>query len=172
MVSKRPQEDPNLDLLLSQTHVGGSTGNVFYSKRGEKFGVTLYGAGHYHSPYNPDGDNFTNIPKTTTLTINPKLFYYPSEKSTLWLGVNATLDKREGGDMEVVKNEVGGIHQYFEKNESNRISTQAAYELSLSDDQDINVKNSVSFFDRALTLPGYTFDGKQTNTFSEISYAK
>lgn len=172
MVSKRPEEDPSLDLLLSQTHVGGSTGNLFYSKRGEKFGVTLYGAGHYHSPYNPDSDNFTNIPKTTTLSINPKIFYYPSERSTLWLGINATLDKREGGDMEVVRNEVGGIHQYFETNESNRISTQAAYELSLGDDQDVTVKNSVSFFDRVLTLPGYTFDGKQTNTFSEISYAK
>lgn len=172
MVSKRPEEDPSLDLLLSQTHVGGSTGNIFYSKRGEKFGVTLYGAGHYHSPYNPDSDSFTNIPKTTTLSINPKIFYYPSERSTLWLGINATLDKREGGDMEVIKNEADGIHQYFETNESNRISTQAAYELSLGDDQDINVKNSVSFFDRVLTLPGYTFDGKQTNTFSEISYAK
>src|SRR5690606_3457825 len=28
MVSKRPEEDPSLDLLLSQTHVGGSTGNI------------------------------------------------------------------------------------------------------------------------------------------------
>ncbi|HET8861245.1 TonB-dependent receptor [Marivirga sp.] len=172
MVSKSPHEEPSLDILLSQTHVAGSNGNVFYSKRGEKFGVTLYGAGHYHSPYNPDSDNFTNIPKTTTLSINPKIFYYPSKKSTLWLGVNATLDKREGGDIEVVQNEIGGIHQYFEKNESNRISTQAAYELSLSDDQDINIKNSVSFFDRLLTVPGYTFDGNQTNTFTEISYAK
>lgn len=172
MVSKRPHEEPSLDILLSQTHVGGTNGNVFYSKRGGKFGVTLYGAGHYHSPYNPDNDNFTNIPKTTTLSINPKIFYYPSEKSTLWLGVNATLDKREGGDIEVIKNEIGGIHQYFEKNESNRISTQAAYELSLSDDQNFNIKNSVSFFDRSLTVPGYTFDGTQTNTFTEISYAK
>ncbi|MEM6515144.1 MAG: TonB-dependent receptor [Bacteroidota bacterium] len=172
MVSKRPDEEPAMDILLSQTHVGGSTGNLFYSKRSEKVGFTIYGAGHYNTPYNPDQDNFTNIPKTTSFSLNPKIFYYPTEKSTIWLGVNATMDQREGGDIEAVKNGTNGIHQYIENNESNRISTQAAYELSLNNNQEINIKNSVSFFDRQLTIPNYTFDGKETNTFTEISYSK
>src|SRR5690606_33603987 len=132
----------------------------------------FYGAGFCRCPYNEDSDSFTNIGKTRTLHISHKIFYYASERSTFWLVINANLDKSEGRYMEVVSNEVGAYRQYFETNESNRISTQAAYELSLGDDQDITVKTSVSFFDRVLTLPGYTFDGKQTNTFSEISYAK
>jgi len=39
MVSKRPDEEPELDILLSQTHTLGSTGNVFYSQRKEKVRV-------------------------------------------------------------------------------------------------------------------------------------
>jgi len=50
MVSKQPKEEPDLDILLAQTHTGGSTGNIFYSTRKEKFGYTLYGAAHYNSP--------------------------------------------------------------------------------------------------------------------------
>ena len=47
MVSKTPDEEPALDIMLTQTQALGSTANVFYSKRNEKFGVSLYGSGHY-----------------------------------------------------------------------------------------------------------------------------
>ena len=33
-------------------------------------------------------------------------------------------------------------------------------------------KNSISFFDRNLTIPGFSFDGKQFNTFTEVTYQK
>lgn len=172
MVSKRPKEEPELDILLAKTHTGGSTGNLFYSGRKEKLGYTLYGAAHYNSPYNPDDDNFTNIPKTTSFSFNPKLFYYPNEKSTLWFGINATTDKREGGDVEVVNNGVSGSNTYFENNNSNRVSTQFAFETNVSDNQRIEIKNSVGYFNREITLPDYTFDGDELNSFTEFNYAK
>ena len=172
MVSKRPDEEPELDILLSQTHTLGSTGNVFYSQRKEKVGFTLYGAAHYNAPYNPDNDNFTNIPKTTSFSFNPKLFYYPNDDATLWFGVNANIDNREGGDIDAVKNGTDSNHSYIEENKSNRISTQAAYESKLKNNQSIEIKNSVSFFDRTTSIPGYTFEGNEINTFTEFNYAK
>jgi iron complex outermembrane receptor protein len=172
MVSKRPEEDPELNILLSQTHTGGSTGNVFYSKRNDKIGFTLYGAGYYNSPYNPDEDQFTNIPKTTSFSFNPRLFYYPSKNTTIWLGVNATTDKRNGGDINVVKNGVDTNHTYFENNNSNRVSSQFAIETKLANNQSIEFKNSVGLFNRSIKLPSYTFDGNETNTFTEFNYAK
>jgi iron complex outermembrane receptor protein len=39
MVSKTPNEEPSLDIMLTQTQALGSTANVFYSKRNEKLGV-------------------------------------------------------------------------------------------------------------------------------------
>jgi len=172
MVSKRPDEEPEVNILLSQTHTGGSTGNVFYSKRKEKIGFTLYGAAHYNSTYNPDDDNFTNIPLTQSFSLNPKIFYYPNDNSTIWLGVNATTDAREGGDINVVKNGKDTEHQYFENNNSNRISTQFAYEAKLSNNQSIELKNSVGYFSRKINLPDYIFDGDEINSFTEFNYAK
>lgn len=172
MVSKRPEEDPELNILLSQTHTGGSTGNVFYSKRKEKIGFTLYGSGHFNSPYNPDDDEFTNIPKTTSFSLNPRLFYYPSKNTTIWLGVNAITDKRNGGDINVVKNGIDSNHTYFENNNSDRVSTQFAIESKLANNQSIEFKNGVGLFSRSIKLPNYTFDGNETNSFTEFNYAK
>ena len=42
MVSKTPDYDPTLDIMLTQTHALGSTANIFYSKRKKKVGYTLY----------------------------------------------------------------------------------------------------------------------------------
>lgn len=172
MVSKTPDEEPTLDIMLTQTQALGSTANVFYSKRNEKFGVSLYGSGHYQKAYDPEDDDFSNLPKTTSISFNPKFFYYPSEKTTFWFGLNGTYDDRIGGDITKIESGENGIHQYIEENLSKRLSSQAVYETQLDSVSSLNIKNSISFFDRELTVPDFTFDGKQTNTFTEINYQK
>ena len=170
MVSKTPDEEPALDIMLTQTQALGSTANVFYSKRNEKFGVSLYGSGHYQKAYDPEDDGFSNLPKTTSISFNPKLFYYPSDKTTLWFGLNGTYDDRIGGDITKIESGENGIHQYTEENNSKRLSSQLVYQTQLDSVSSLEFKNSVSFFDRNLTVPDFNFDGKQTNTFTEISY--
>ena len=172
MVSKTPDEEPTLDIMLTQTQALGSTANVFYSKRNEKFGVSLYGSGHYQKAYDPEDDGFSNLPKTTSISFNPKFFYYPSEKTTFWFGLNGTYDDRIGGDITKIESGENGIHQYTEENVSKRLSSQAVYETQIDSVSSLNIKNSISFFDRELTIPDFTFDGKQTNTFTEINYQK
>ncbi|GGG45475.1 hypothetical protein GCM10011414_13780 [Croceivirga lutea] len=170
MVSKTPYEEPALDIMLTQTQALGSTANVFYSKRNEKFGISLYGSGHYQKAYDPEDDGFSNLPKTTSISFNPKLFYYPSDKTTLWFGLNGTYDDRIGGDMTKIESGEDGIHQYTEENNSKRLSSQLVYQTQLDAVSSLEFKNSVSFFDRNLTVPDFNFDGKQTNTFTEITY--
>ena len=172
MVSKTPDEEPALDIMLTQTQALGSTANVFYSKRNDKFGVSLYGSGHYQKAYDPEDDDFSNLPKTTSISFNPKFFYYPSEKTTFWFGLNGTYDDRIGGDITKIESGENGIHQYTEENVSKRLSSQAVYETQIDSVSSLTIKNSISFFDRELTIPDFTFDGKQTNTFTEINYQK
>ncbi|MBA6316854.1 TonB-dependent receptor [Cellulophaga baltica] len=172
MVSKTPDEEPDLDIMLTQTQALGSTANIFYSKRNEKFGVSLYGSGHYQKAYDPEDDGFSNLPKTTSVSFNPKFFYYPSDKTTFWFGLNGTYDDRIGGDITKIENGENGIHQYTEENISKRLSSQAVYKTQLDSVSSLNIKNSVSFFDRDLTIPDFSFKGQQINTFSEISYQK
>ncbi|WP_425077864.1 TonB-dependent receptor [Psychroserpens sp. S379A] len=172
MVSKTPDEEPTLDIMLTQTQALGSTANVFYSKRNEKFGVSLYGSGHYQKAYDPEDDEFSNLPKTTSISFNPKFFYYPSEKTTFWIGLNGTYDDRIGGDITKIENGENGIHQYTEENISKRLSSQAVYKTQIDSISSLNIKNSVSFFDRNHTIPDFNFDGKQINTFTEVTYQR
>ena len=172
MVSKTPDEEPALDIMLTQTQALGSTANVFYSKRNEKFGISLYGSGHYQKAYDPEDDGFSNLPKTKSISFNPKFFYYPSDKTTFWLGLNGTYDDRIGGDITKIESGENGIHQYTEENISKRLSSQAVYKTQIDSISSLSIKNSVSFFDRNLTIPDFNFDGKQTNTFTEISYQR
>ncbi len=172
MVSKTPEEAPQLDIMLTQTQALGSTANVFYGQRKDKFGWTLYGSGHYQKAYDPEDDGFSNLPLTKSLSINPKLFYYPSENTTLWLGLNGTYDDRKGGDITKIEEGQNGIHQYTENNLSKRLSSQAVYETKLDSVRTVTVKNSIAYFDRSLDIPDLTFKGKQWNTFTEATYQK
>ncbi|MDB4715816.1 TonB-dependent receptor, partial [Flavobacteriaceae bacterium] len=172
MVSKTPDEEPGLDIMLTQTQALGSTANIFYSKRNKKFGVSLYGSGHYQKAFDPENDGFSNLPKTASISFNPKLFYYPSKNTTVWFGLNGTYDDRIGGDITKIESGEDGIHQYTEENISKRISSQLVYQTQLDSVSSIEFKNSVSFFDRNLTVPDFNFDGQQTNTFTEITYNK
>jgi len=172
IVSKTPQEEPSLDLMFTQSHIPGSTLNIFYNKRSEKFGISLYGSGNYQKAYDPEDDDFSNLPETKMISFNPKFFYYPSEKTTFWFGVNGTYDDRLGGDMTVINSGQSGIHQYTEENISKRISTQAVYNTQLDSLRTINVKNSVAYFDKDLSTPNINFKGIQFNTFTEATYSK
>ncbi|MES2238914.1 MAG: TonB-dependent receptor [Bacteroidota bacterium] len=172
MVSKTPEDEAALDIMLTQTHALGSTANVFYSKRNDKFGTTLYGSAHYQKAYDPENDDFSNLPKTKSISFNPKFFYYPSGKTTFWLGLNGTYDDRIGGDMTKINHGQNGIHQYSEDNVSKRLSSQAVYKTQLDSTSNFNIKNSVSYFDRTLKVPDLSFSGKQINSFSEVSYEK
>ena len=172
MVSKTPKMEPTLDIMLTQTHALGSTVNTFYSKRNEKFGISIFGSGNYQKAYDPEDDGFSNLPDTKSVVLNPKFFYYPSEKTTFWLGVNGTYDDRIGGDISRIENGDNGTDQYTEENLSKRLSTQAVYTTQIDSIASLSIKNSISFFDRSLAIPNFNFEGKQINTFSEITYKR
>jgi outer membrane receptor for ferrienterochelin and colicins len=167
MVSKIPNEEKELDFMLVGTQVLGITGNVFYSARNKKWGTTLYASTNSQKEYDPDGDNFTNLPQTRTISLNPKVFYYPSDKTTIWLGLNGTYDQRKGGNLDAINN---NSNAYTEENISRRFSTQAVWDTELSDNSSFQFKNSVAYFNRELLLPYMDFKGNQVNTFTEVNY--
>ncbi|MCK8520011.1 TonB-dependent receptor [Aquimarina sp. D1M17] len=172
LISKTPDEEPDMDIMVTQTHALGTTANVFYASRNEKWGVTLYGSGNYQKAYDPEDDGFSNLPQTYSVAFNPKLFYYPNENTTFWIGLNGSYDDRKGGDIERIENGQNGIHQYVEENLSKRISSQAVLKTQWNENKTLTLKNSVSFFDRDLEIPDLVFKGKQWNTFSEATYQK
>jgi outer membrane receptor for ferrienterochelin and colicins len=60
---------------------------------------------------------------------------------------------------------------YFEKNNTTRFSTQFQLNHEIKDHINSEIKNSISFYDRTISIPDFTFAGEQISSFSEINFS-
>jgi len=85
------------------------------------------------------------------------------------LGNSFTNGSNTGGDMEVIKGNPGANHIYFEKNNTIRNTTTLELDKKIANKKSIKLKQSLSVFDRHITIPGYEFSGISTNSFTDLS---
>jgi outer membrane receptor for ferrienterochelin and colicins len=171
LISKTPQKQTELNFHLDATDALGYTANAFYGKRNDKIGTTLFASYQNNKAYDPAGISLSAIPKSERITFNPKIFWYPAEKTQLSLAINSTLENRIGGDMHLIGGNGDATHTYFEQNKTQRLSAQLLFDHSFGKCSHVTFKTSASYFDRNLTMPNYQFNGKQYATFSEANYA-
>jgi iron complex outermembrane receptor protein len=165
LVSKTPTEKRDLDFLANGTSAGGIDVSGFYGQRFEHIGVTVFGSRNSNKPYDPSNTGFTAIPKFSRYTIAPRLFYY-SDNTNLDAGVSFITETRLGGNIDYVKH---GATGYFEKNNSDRFTTQFGLTHQVNSHTAVNFKNSYNHFKRAINIPAYEFGGLQQSSFSELS---
>lgn len=170
LVSKRPTDERQLNFLLNGTSALGLDASGFYAEKFEKVGTTIYAAYNKGTAYDPSDIGLSAIPKFDRFTLNPKLFLYLNDVTTLSAGLNTTIEKRIGGDMEFLKGNGSDTHSYFEENKTQRYSTQLELEHTLNDKAKLTFRNSVSYYDRSIRLPDYLFSGLQLSTYSEANY--
>ncbi len=170
LISKTPNKKPELTVLLNGTTANGADASVFYSQKWKHIGTTFYGAYNYNGAYDPSTTGLTAIPQTNRFSLNPKVFVYIDDKNSGWFGVNTTYENRYGGDLQVLGGRANNVHQYFERNKTFRASTQLAYTHKIDEESRVNFKNTIGYFDRELSQPGFNFSGKQLSSFSEMNY--
>jgi len=170
LISKTPAKDPELTFLLNGTNAKGADASGFYAQKWKHIGTSIFGGYNYNGAYDPSGQGFSAIPKTNRYTLNPKVFLYLDDKNTGWFGINSTYENRFGGDMKVIDGNSDAIHQYFERNESYRVSTQLSFTHKINDGSKVNFKNTIGYFDRNLSEPSSVFAGKELSSFSEVNY--
>lgn len=170
LISKTPAEERELRFHLNGTSALGLDINGYYSERFDKIGVTLFASHNRNAPYDPSDTRFTAIPKFGRVNINPKVFVYFSEDTKLDVGVNTAFENSTGGDIDFIKadNQEG----YFEKNKTDRVSTQLNFQHRFNENSRLTFKNSFNNFRREITIPGYLFDGVQNSSFSEAAYSR
>ncbi len=172
LVTKKPADDePELSIMLNQTSAMGTTANGFYAQKFNKTGFSLYVSGNRQEPYDPNKDGFSDIPQVRSITLNSKFFWYPNDSTTLWLGINTTLEDRIGGDILVIDGKPDSLHTFTEQNLSKRFSTQLAFDKTFKNAAQLSFRNSISYFDREINIPNYRFQGNQIASFSETTYA-
>ena len=172
LVSKKPTDERQFNFLLNGTSALGFDGSGFYAQNLSKIGMTVYAAYNKGSAYDPSDIGLTAIPKFDRFTLNPKLYVYFNDATTLSAGLNATTEKRIGGDINFVKGKKSVENPYFEKNRTDRYSSQLELVHSLGEDERMTIRNSVSYYDRSISLPAYQFSGVQISTYSEANYSR
>ncbi|RYU91434.1 TonB-dependent receptor [Mucilaginibacter terrigena] len=172
LVSKTPTDERQLNLLLNGTSALGLDASMFYAEKFKRTGATVYAAYNHGTAYDPSNIDLTAIPKFNRYTLNPKLFFYFNDKTNLIAGINATVENRIGGDLHYIEGDGDALHSYFEENKTGRYSTQAELVHKLDSAGKLVFKNSVSYYDRAINLPGYRFSGQQVSTYTEANYIR
>ena len=171
LISRTPEEEPNLEFMFSQTQALGSTLNAFYAQQYGKAGFTLYTAGNLQQAYDVNDDSFSEIPEVRNIAVNPTFFYDFDENISLRIGVNSSFENRLGGDVIAIENQPDSEHPFTEENQSTRLASQATFQKRFSDQANFTVRNSINYFDRTIEIPDFTFMGQQIASFSEATYA-
>src|SRR5690606_1312013 len=133
--------------------------------------LTVFASRNSNEAYAPDDVVFTAIPEFTRYVFNPKLFLYFNDRTSLNFGINSSIETRTGGDLQYIKGKGDATNRFFERNESDRVSNQFALNHKIGDHSEINVRNSLSYFNRRIIVPDYIFDGNQYGSFSEATYS-
>ncbi len=168
LITKTPEETPELSFMINGTSAMGLDLSGFYSKRNDKIGTTVFASYNKGTPYDPADIGLTAIPKFERFTLNPKVFVYINEQTTLNAGINLISEDRLGGNIKYVEGD-DVTNPYFEENNTERVSSQVELAHQLSESATLTIKNSLNFYDRSVAIPNYLFAGTQTSSFSEAN---
>lgn len=169
LISKTPEEEPELSFMLNTTSALGLDLSGFYTNKTNKVGTTVFASYNLGTPYDPANIGLTAIPEFKRLTFNPKLFWYLNQKTTLRFGMNTIWENRLGGNIDYAKGD-NVVNPYFESNETQRISTQFQLNSDLTEHSRLEFKNSFNFYDRSIQIPEFSFTGYQRSSFSEFNF--
>lgn len=170
LISKKPEEEREISVMLNGTSAKGLDVSAFYAQKFNKIGTTIFASYNLGTPYDPSDVGFTAIPKFSRVTVNPKLFVYFNDKTTLHAGFQTTIEERIGGDIIYIEDGGSSQHSYFEKNNTNRISSQVGIDHTINERSTFSFKNSISYYGRTIEIPDFKFSGDQISSFSELSY--
>lgn len=169
-ISKTPTEKGEHNFILNQSNIGQTNLGVYSSMRKGKWGYAILGLTNFQNSYDVDNDDFSEVPKSDNFTINPRLFYYPNETTSLMIGNSFTKGNMKGGDMHVIDGNSDADHTYFEQNQTMRNTTTFELDKKMANASSFKLKQSLSFFDRKINIPDYEFSGFNTNAFTDVSY--
>jgi iron complex outermembrane receptor protein/outer membrane receptor for ferrienterochelin and colicins len=168
-ISKEPKAKPETAMIFNQTTALGTDLALFRSQKFKRFGYTFLGSINYQRQYDVDDDDFTELPRTNSFNLNPRVFYSISDKTHLIVGNSTSYQDRKGGDVFVIRGEGDAFHQYFETNKSVRNITTVQFGKEFGDGSRLTAKQSLAFFTRRIEIPNYRFDGRQFNSYTDVS---
>ena len=98
LISRRPGDEPERELLLNQSTRGGTDAvGWFSSKINSAWGVTLLGGGHLQQRTDVNDDGWADLPHYKRAIFRPRLFWNNGKGASLFTTVGFTSETRRGG---------------------------------------------------------------------------
>lgn len=168
LVSKKPiQGKFEKNVLLNQTSLNETNANLYLSNRKNKTGFTFYSGINFQKQVDVDKDNYSDLPRTNSFFIHPRLFIYPNTAQTITIGYTGTFETRRGGYMPAItqKNSL----QYYSENKSVRNGLDAEWENRINSKTKLNIKGNGTFFNRNISTNVFGMKARQLFWFTEAS---
>ena len=100
LVSRRPGEERERELLVNQTSRGGADGVAYLAgPLTEAWGYSLLGGVHVQERRDVDGDGWTDLPGYRRAVVRPRLFLGTAQGHSLLLTAGGTVERRRGGTL-------------------------------------------------------------------------
>lgn len=101
LVSRRPSDEPETELLFNQTSRNGTDAVLFASRpfAAKGWGGTLLTSAHRQGRSDIDDDGWTDLPSFERIVVRPRLFYEDIGRRSLLVTTGVTIEERAGGTM-------------------------------------------------------------------------
>ena len=169
LISKKPGYNQEGILTVNQTTLKESNINTYIAKRGKHVGYNFFGGFTNQGAVDVNKDGLSDVARSSTITVHPKLFLYPGGKASIAVGYTGTFDTRKGGDMLVLRSHEDAAHQFYEENISNRNTVDLLAGYDLGHAKKIELKSAVSSFTRSIKTNTNFLKADQSNYFAEAS---
>jgi iron complex outermembrane receptor protein len=98
LISRRPGEEAERELLLNQTTRNGTDAVAFAAAPlTGRWGYSLLAGAHRQSDADVDDDGWADLPAYRRAVVRPRLFWGDGEGRSLFVTAGATVEEREGG---------------------------------------------------------------------------
>jgi outer membrane receptor for ferrienterochelin and colicins len=100
LVSRRPQEEPEREVLLNRTSHQGTDAILWLAQKlNAQWGYTFLGGTHWQERSDLDDDGWTDLPMYRRAVVRPRLFWEDGAGRSVLVALGATAEERRGGTM-------------------------------------------------------------------------
>lgn len=169
LISRRPTTEQQADALVNYSSLKEFNANVYAARRYKKIGYTMFAGYTDQQAVDVNKDGFSDVPDARSVILHPRLFFYPSDKTIIYVGYSGAFDDRKGGDMKVLNNTGDSAHRYYDANTSQRHTGEYSLEHFYTSGAKLTLKGNASLFAKDNTTNTYAISGRQLSYYNEVS---
>lgn len=168
LISRRPADHNERELLLNQSTLGGTDAILWNSgPLGQAWGYTLLAGAHRQEQVDTDDDAWADLPAFRRGSVRPRLFWSDDDGASAMVTVGAMVEDREGGVVEGATSHVAG--DYVESLTTERFDGGLVGRLLLRESLLLSVRGSASLQHHGHAFAAFDEDDEHRTAFGEAA---